>query len=352
MIHMNISETRSLVSRMTMYSDQMWSATLSLEKSAANISYAWQGTNAGNYLAQLRNRIQTLQSSIEQVEALARLLSNEIDEREQIDALGVANLQALTVNTLGVSAGVFSQLDLKAGEFSADASAFAGSGFEFAQGGLSIAGVGGLSLNLRGGSLEPFQWDEWGNSVIKDGLSDADEYAGGAFEWAAAGLGRAGLFSNTMFYRLSEQYNSVAFKNSAGLAADITSGLVDGESLSHAVVSGAIETGLTKGLTYLVPGVGTAFIVMDGIQLAGHITSGVMAGLGYEAEAQVLSNLLDTIDLSGYVGDFSDAVTDWMFNPSEPMDLSELGERATKFTCGLDVGLEMEFSSSLSIHAN
>ena len=183
-------------------------------------------------------------------------------------------------------------------------------------------------------------------------MSDADEYAGGAFEWAAAGLGRAGLFSNTMFYRLAEQYNSVAFEDGASFAADITSGLVDGESLSHAVVSGAIKTGLTKGLTYLVPGVGTAFIVMDGIQLAGHITSGVMAGLGYEAEAQVLSNLLDTIDLSGYVGDFSDAVTDWMFNPSEPMDLSELGERATKFTCGLDVGLEMEFSSSLSIHAN
>lgn len=351
-IHMNISQTRNLVSHILSYTDQMWTATSSMNRSVSNINYAWQGVGANNYVEHLRGRIQSLEASIEQMEQLARLLSSEIDEREQIDALGVSNLRAGSNGLIAVSTSAVAGVGLKFGAFSASSSIFTDNLFEYSQGGLVLAGVGGVSLNLRGEPLEPFDWGDWGKNIYKDSLEFASEFSGEFIEWAAAGLGSAGLFSNTAFYGLSEIVRSDQFDVGTDFFTNIVNGVADGESAQFALTSSIISSGVKEGLKYLVPGVSQAMFISGGIQLVGHMASGIMSGLGYESEAQVLNNVLDTVDLDGYIDDFSDAITDWVFNPSEPVDFSDMGERATKFTCGLDFELNAEFSSSVSINVH
>ena len=126
---------------------------------------------------------------------------------------------------------------------------------------------------------------------------------------------------------------SPGFQWGLPLGMNTISGLIDDEGIGKAAVSGLIETGLQKGLEYLIPGTGTVMLINSGVQIIGNLGAAGLDMLGDHEGAVLLQNGMEALDLGGYVGDFSNEVTDMILPPwNDPPDFSNILERAEKIT--------------------
>jgi len=349
---MQISQTRELAVLMAYYTNQMADSVSSIRSQSYRISSAWQGGDAKRYTEHLRRQIRCLEDTIEDLEYLTRILNTEIEERIQIDQLGVQNLQSLPKQGGELGASSFLGLGIGFGNISFEGFSWLDGNIRWDQMGFSMAGIGGMSLHLWGKPLEPFNWFSGIKEIIKDGSDDLlKSFTGNGWAWISPILEKNDLASIKTLEKVDGFLESDMADNLFGIGANTLNGLIDGENFQKAAFSGILSYGLQAGVKYLVPGVGTVMLVSSLIQLGGHISSSVMNAVGLSEQAAVMNNVLETIDLGGYVDDFSDSITDWVLNPSEAPDFSDMADRATRFSCGMDIGVSFEAGQSISINA-
>lgn len=190
--------------------------------------------------------------------------------------------------------------------------------------------------------MPPFDWFKWGTDETKNWIDVINDYLKSSritleyHDWGKTineFLGNAHGGGVGTMQDLGRFIKSPGFQWGLPLGMNTISGLIDDEGIGKAAVSGLIETGLQKGLEYLIPGTGTVMLINSGVQIIGNLGAAGLDMLGDHEGAVLLQNGMEALDLGGYVGDFSNEVTDMILPPwNDPPDFSNILERAEKIT--------------------
>jgi uncharacterized protein YukE len=282
-IHMETEEVRQTSKTLGNDASELDSISSQLKSAASALSRAVRGVEGGGRYSQgLTNWQSRFETQTVQISDLAMRVSREVDEWETVDSNG------------------FPQ------ESSDD-------GFEIADDIWNVAKNFFLN-NIGKVTYESFKSiGRWINQDIVHNLRG----------------GFVGKMDNLGHWLRSDFGGKIALP----FIGDAIFGLWEGEDPAKALLSAGIQTGIEYGLR-LIPGVGTVLLVSDIAQLVGHAASGVLAATGNVEAAEGLNNVLDAIDLSGYIEKISDGIADRILNPSLiAQDIQNAQQACTTFGC-------------------
>jgi hypothetical protein len=130
-----------------------------------------------------------------------------------------------------------------------------------------------------------------------------------------------------------------------GAAGDTVGGLIKGESLEKAALSGISSTAIKGGLKYAIPVVGKVLLVSAVVQASGNIQAAKLAISGNEVAAGRLQKTLDYIDLGGYVDGIGDNIADFILDPGVRQETiintSNWFKKTRKFSCGFEMTTQL-----------
>lgn len=287
-IHMETEDVRETARRVDLTAGDLYFMPPKLRNAANSLTSSWQGGKAGQYAAELRRAAQILQRDVITLQRLSASLRQEVAEWENADDFGASTFQGIII-PIGFGT--------PASENNTNTEGFDWWGWQIdvvGGGAAVVAGAVGF-----GQTLSYVDYQSIGRSINKMVGNQKGGWVGKMDD-----LGHF-IKKNPLLEQGTEAF---------GLGVGIWGDYSNGESLSKAVGSKAIEFAFTKGITYLIPGVGTAMLFYDGALLTGRLIAGAADLMGFDEQARLLENSIDSIDLSTYTEPIADAIYDYAEN--------------------------------------
>jgi len=360
---MDTEYTRDLARKLGREILEFQNSLSALRRQIPKLSGAWNSPAANDYIREANALIKALEVDIDRLEELRRLLNFEIDQWIQADTDGGSTSPGQFAVSIG--GGVRTDLRFHIDDYEL-----------FLYGGLGIAGgitagynyetIWGVmhsSFGIGGSTAHPFDWGAWRGDMFNHAINYGENVVGTGLRNAPYEKYKdVGRFINQHWHKSARggavgQWDKIGHiakspamqKWGIPFVGDTVSGLVEGESVQQAVLSG----GISASIKYLIPGVGTAVMVSDGVQLVGDLASGILKFTGNEETAAWLQDTMDYVDLGGYVEGISDGIADFVLNPETRTEtfegLQHIGETISDFDCGIEVDVDFSFGSSFSL---